>query len=114
VVANGEIWNVDDARRCQQASGCQDLMLGRGMVVNPGLALSIATPGHAGLPWASLLPLMAEFWKLIQTRVEPRHRAGRIKQWLNFLRRHYPEAEEAYGQVRTTNDHALVGQTLFA
>ncbi|CAH0348711.1 tRNA-dihydrouridine synthase [Aquabacterium sp. CECT 9606] len=114
VVANGEIWNVDDARRCQQASGCQDLMLGRGMVVNPGLALSIATPGHPGLPWSSLLPLMAEFWKLIQTRVEPRHRAGRIKQWLNFLRRHYPEAEEAYGRVRTTNDHTVVGQTLFA
>jgi len=24
-----------------------------------------------------------------------------LKQWLNFLRKHYPEAEEAYVHVRT-------------
>jgi tRNA-dihydrouridine synthase C len=113
VVANGEIWNVDDARRCREASGCHDLMLGRGMVVNPGLALSIATPGHPGIAWAELMPLIAAFWQLIEPRVEPRHRAGRLKQWLNFLRRHYPEAEEAYGRVRTTNDSGQVGQLLF-
>ncbi|MGH8803715.1 MAG: tRNA dihydrouridine synthase, partial [Polaromonas sp.] len=28
VVANGEIWTVEDARRCRQASGCDMLMLG--------------------------------------------------------------------------------------
>lgn len=113
VVANGEIWTVDDALRCREASGCHDLMLGRGMVVNPGLALSIASPGHPGIAWSELMPLIAAFWQLIQPRVEPRHRAGRVKQWLNFLRRHYPEAEEAYGRVRTTNDHTQVSQLLF-
>src|ERR1035437_9021671 len=41
VVANGEIWNVQDALRCRQLSGCDTLMLGRGMVTDPGLALAI-------------------------------------------------------------------------
>ena len=33
--------------------------------------------------------------------VEPRHRPGRLKQWLNLLRRRFPEAEVAYGELRT-------------
>lgn len=32
VVANGEVWTVQDARRCLQVTGCDDLMLGRGLV----------------------------------------------------------------------------------
>ena len=119
VVANGEIWTADDAARCRVVSGCHALMLGRGMVADPGLALAICRPprdgaaqGH-GLVWADLLPLVHEFWELIQAHVEPRHRAGRLKQWLNFLRRRYLEAEAAYASVRTINDPAEVARRLF-
>lgn len=42
LVANGEIWSVADAQRCRAESGCHSLMLGRGMVANPGLAREIA------------------------------------------------------------------------
>ena len=114
VIANGEIWTVADAARCRDESGCHALMIGRGMVCDPGLALAIARPGHAELGWPALLPLIAEFWQLIKTHIEPKARAGRLKQWLNFLRRRYPQAEIAYAAVRTVNDPALVAQTLFA
>jgi len=30
-----------DAVRCREVTGCQDLMIGRGMINNPGLALEI-------------------------------------------------------------------------
>ena len=40
VVANGEVWTVEDALRCLRESGCHSLMLGRGMVADPGLALA--------------------------------------------------------------------------
>lgn len=108
VVANGEIWSVQDAERCRAASGCDALMLGRGMVADPGLALAIR--GHdARLPWRALLPLIAEFWQGVCARVEPRHRAGRLKQWLNYLRRRYPEAQQAYDRLRTVNDPRAIG-----
>ncbi|MBC7681341.1 MAG: tRNA-dihydrouridine synthase [Ferruginibacter sp.] len=109
VVANGEIWTVDDARRCRAASGCDTLMLGRGMVTDPGLALAIRTDTDAmHLPWADLQPLIAAFWQLVCSQLEPRSRAGRLKQWLNFLRRQYPEAERAFLALRAETDQAKV------
>ena len=113
VVANGEIWSVEDALRCRELSGCDALMLGRGQVCDPGLALAISRPGHPPLAWAALLPLMAEFWQLIKAHIEPRARAGRLKQWLNYLRRRYPQAESLYAAVRTLNDPALVSERVF-
>lgn len=154
LVANGEIWTVDDALRAQAASGCASLMLGRGMVADPGLALAIRTrladgenadqkmpmalfqhefvairddvpmgfqpegrPGSAcafnatsagglppAVPWPDLRLLMQSFWALVEHRVERRHRAGRLKQWLNLLRRRYPQAQAAFDALRTTND----------
>ncbi len=118
VVANGEIWSVADAVRCRAVSGCRDLMLGRGMVSDPGLALAIlaADAGRAPtpLPWHELLALLVAFWQLVQQHVAPKHAAGRLKQWLNHLRRVYPEAQAAYERVRPVNDPALVAARLFA
>ena len=113
VIANGEIWNVEDALRCRELSGCQSLMLGRGMVTDPGLALAIRAHdrGERGvdntapqIAWPSLLPLMTDFWHLVRTRLDRKKQCGRLKQWLNFLRHRYPQAQEAYLQLRTLND----------
>ncbi len=133
VVANGEIWTVQDALRCRVVSGCDHLMLGRGMVANPGLALSVKSaldgrrpgeprlrgtliegacadsgPTHSELSWHHLFPHLVEFWRLVIAHLEVRQQAGRLKQWLNLLRRHYPEAQRAYDEVRGIHDPALI------
>ena len=127
LVANGEIWTVQDALRCREVSGCQSLMLGRGIVTDPGLALAIRAATASGLSveqaaphggvllasmvsWPMLLPLMADFWFLVCARLERRQQAGRLKQWLNFLRRRYPEAEVAYMALRTLYDPEVIDQ----
>jgi tRNA-dihydrouridine synthase C len=124
VIANGEIWTVGDALTCRERSGCHPLMLGRGMVSDPGLALAILAADRAGdqegegcvatpsLAWADIQPLLVTFWHLVSDHIEPRARGGRLKQWLNYLRRRYPEAEEAYGAVRTINDPRLIVERL--
>jgi tRNA-dihydrouridine synthase C len=88
-------------------------MLGRGMVSDPGLALAIARPGHPPLAWETLMPLLHVYWELVGVKVEPRHRAGRLKQWLNYLRRRYPEAEALYATVRTVNAPLDVARIVF-
>ena len=128
VVANGEIWTVQDALRCRELSGCDMLMLGRGMVTDPGLALAIRhavaqeavddMPVEVGpepfVAWQDLLPLIAEFWHLVCSRLERRQQAGRLKQWLNFLRRRYPQAEAAYMALKTVNDAAVIDDWMTA
>ncbi len=124
LVANGEIWTVDDALRCREVSGCSNLMLGRGMVADPGLALALraalgelAAAQPAGAPaaleWPHLLALLRVFWTGIEHHITPRHRPGRLKQWLNFLRRRFPEAETAYQQLRTVNEPAAMRRALY-
>lgn len=114
MVANGEIWTVQDALRCREVTGCQRLMIGRGMVSDPGLALAIvrhdaglADEGQA-LSWAEVKALMPVFWLSVTRRVIPRHRAGRMKQWLNYLRRTYPQAQAAFDEMRRIHDPARI------
>jgi len=119
LVANGEIWTVADALRCQQVSGCQSLMLGRGMVANPALACGIraalgANSASASLSWPQLLDLISEFWRLVCAHLERGQQTGRLKQWLNLLRRVYPQAQTAFAEVRTFHDPADVARWLKA
>ena len=127
LIANGEIWTVADALRCREVTGCVDLMIGRGMVSDPGLGLAIqahdagqgsgesdltAKEPHRAAPWASLLPLMLQFWHRVGLHVAARHRAGRLKQWLNYLRRSYPQAQQAFDELRLLHDPAHIEQWL--
>ena len=118
VVANGEIWSVADALRCRELSGCDTLMLGRGMVCDPGLALAIRAHDVLDgadapvLGWTALQPLITAYWRLIAQHIAPPARAGRLKQWLNHLRRRHPQAQAAYALVRTINDPVVVMQLL--
>lgn len=104
IVANGEIWRVADAQRCREVTGCDTLMIGRGLVTDPGLALAIR--GQGGVAWDVVLPLLATFWRQVCGRVDRRHRAGRLKQWLNYLRQRHPEAQAAFDELRLSNDPA--------
>ena len=112
IIANGEIWTPQDAALARERSGCEHLMLGRGMVADPGLARRVAGQGGA-LPWVQLLPLMRDFFSQVCANVAPRHQGGRLKQWLHYLRRAYPEAAAAHAELRTVNDPALLAAGLF-
>lgn len=103
IIANGEVWNVADYRRICAATGCADVMLGRGAVADPLLARRIregraehASPGD----WEILKALIAEFWERVQAKLPPHQSPGRLKQWLGMMRRSYPEAATLYGEIR--------------
>jgi tRNA-dihydrouridine synthase C len=113
VIANGEIWTAEHAALARERSGCEHLMLGRGMVADPGLALRVAGQRGTPLPWPELLPLMQDFFDQVRARVAPKHQGGRLKQWLHYLKRAYPEAEAAYAELRAVNDAGELARRLF-
>jgi tRNA-dihydrouridine synthase C len=113
VIANGEIWNVDDAYRCRAISGCEDLMLGRGAVANPALALMIRGDRAAGFAWPEMWQMLRQFWIAIELQIPARFRHGRLKQWLLYLGRHYPEAHELFDLIRRLVKPEEIGRVLF-
>lgn len=138
VLANGEIWTVADAQRARAESGCRHLMLGRGLVADPGLAWALrahdgvdgraddaAHRGPAGglaspaagcaarqLGWPEVAAWLPRLWQMVAQRTAPRHRAGRIKQWLFLLRRRHPEAALLFDRVRGLSDPQAVDRLL--
>jgi tRNA-dihydrouridine synthase C len=94
VVANGEIWTIDDLRRCRDETGCQHFMLGRGALADPTLGRKAAC--ELGIPGSGLLQSFArtpvECLSLISRYVElcnasglpPAYIVARVKQWLRM------------------------------
>lgn len=114
VVANGEVWTEADWARCRAESGMTDVMLGRGAVADPFLARRLGGGTAPGLDaeWAELQPLILDFWRGVQAKVLPRHAPGRLKQWLNLLRRRYPQAADLYARIRLARSVAEVDREL--
>jgi tRNA-dihydrouridine synthase C len=118
---------VPDALRARAESGCHALMVGRGIVTIPGLGLAIkAWDARASAPdscpdasvasvsWDDLGPHLAAFWAITCTRIQRHHQAGRLKQWLNFLRKHYPQAQDAFTELRTVTQPERMADWLAA
>lgn len=92
IVANGDVWTLEDFRRCREQTGCSHFMLGRGALARPGLAREVAR--EMGLPvgpevpqdWLSLLGRLS-FYSKQQAPPYCKQILHRLKQWLNFASR---------------------------
>ncbi len=94
VIANGEIWTVEDLKRCQDITNCKHFMLGRGVLANPFLAEQCAR--HLGLPvlsecydslhegavWSQIVSDVV--WLSREKGEAERRTLSRVKQWLNY------------------------------
>lgn len=110
VIANGEIWTVEDYWRCRKVSGCDDVMIGRGLIARPDLAAQIKASQRGEflehMAWHDVVALVREYASALQTRLEDRFVTGRIKQWLNYLRQGYAEADALWPQARKIREVA--------
>ena len=111
VIANGEIWTLEQAERCLAVSGCADLMLGRGAVTRPDLVNCIrANSTSQQLAWSDLLSLQLTF--LNAASKTEQGLVGRYKQWLGMLTQGYSEAEQLWQQVKKIRDIDVLRKAL--
>ncbi len=123
VIANGEVWSVYDYHKCREVSGCDDVMIGRGLLADPSLALLIkhsvkvqelsgdgssteALEKEAALAhtWHDTLLLLEKYYQRVQMQLPPPYVSGRLKQWLNMMRKHNHNAQDLFDKVKKITD----------
>lgn len=102
VIANGDIWSLDDFWRCRDETGCIHFMIGRGALADPRLPLQISralnlSPSIGGaftrvgetqgsIDWLALTQAFAERCRTEDAKC-PARTLQRLKQWLNLAHR---------------------------
>ena len=86
VIANGEIWTLDDYKRCQDESGCEHIMIGRGALACPELASHIKGTDKHFASWSALLGSMRT--TLTKFQANERRTVARLKQWMKMASSH--------------------------
>ncbi|POZ60098.1 tRNA dihydrouridine synthase [Chromobacterium alticapitis] len=116
VTANGEVWTLADYQAVRTESGCETVMIGRGLVACPDLAARIVAGGPAEpMSWAEMLPWVEDFFRQCWLKSnENRYPAARLKQWLGLLKRSWPEAAELFEQVRREQEAEKIQDILIA
>ncbi len=99
LVANGEIWNAEEAQRCQERSACTNLMLGRGALAMPNLARCIRND-EPPMAWEDVAALLIRYSGYEIYGDKGKYYPNRIKQWCGYLKRQYPEAELLFNDIR--------------
>ena len=116
VIANGEIWTVEDYIACRRQSGCESVMLGRGILARPDLGHAIKAyvrgEDYQYIAWPQVAELVLTLLRTTQAYYPVKHMGNRIKQWLFYLQRTYPEAGQLFEQIKRSRDFDFIEQAL--
>lgn len=109
VVANGDIWSLEDYWQARTLSGCDDVMLGRGALADPWLATRIRHWQATGkrLPetrWAGRASMLSDYAALQRSTLPERVVVSLLKQWLNHMRARDGEAQRRFATLKRITD----------
>ncbi len=100
IIANGDIWDLDDVKNCQIESNTSRLMFGRSLVACPDLALLAKGESSDSLHWADICLLLLHYFHQLEIHCPPKYVNSLIKQWLVYLRMRYAPAHQFFDQVK--------------
>ena len=110
VIANGDVFTLDDYLAIRQTSGCDDVMIGRGAVMRPDLARQIkqhlrGEPVQAAAFNAEIMDWIRLFFDLcLAHEPQGKYAVARLKQWLGMMKKAYPETAQLFAAVRTLRE----------
>jgi tRNA-dihydrouridine synthase C len=97
IIANGEIWTVDDFKRCQEVTACEDFMIGRAALRNPFLFRQIKETHDTQ---TQPVQLLSGFFEACTVFVNDDFATARTKQWLNQLRVTDDKIQSIFDEVK--------------
>ncbi|MGL5336993.1 MAG: tRNA-dihydrouridine synthase, partial [Enterovibrio sp.] len=111
VIANGEIWDKEDAKNCLLQTGCSSLMVCRGALSMPNLAAHIVHDA-APLAWHEVVALLLTYAKNFAQQEKKQYVSARIKQWLHYLSLNYPQANLLFLNIKNIHEQELIQAAL--
>ena len=117
VIANGDVFCLQDYIGIKNESGCDSIMLGRGAVMRPDLARQIqayeAGERVAEMPFVEVMDWIRLFFELcLNKEAQNKYPVARLKQWLGMMKRSYPEAQQLFDAIRTLKEAREVAVVL--
>ena len=115
VVANGDIWTLEDYWKARTLSGCCDVMLGRSALADPWLAPRIRYWQQTGerlaeTTWEMRASVLQEYAALQRQHLPDRVVVSLVKQWLAQMRQGNAEADQHFQRLKRLTDlEALLG-----
>lgn len=105
VVANGDIWTLEDYWKARTLSGCRDVMLGRGALADPWLAQRIRhwNRHRKRLPdtdWHMRASVLNEYAQRQRQHLPEKIVTSLLKQWMTHMRQGCTEAAQHFERIK--------------
>jgi tRNA-dihydrouridine synthase C len=102
VIANGEIWSIEDYEKCRSVSGCRHVMMGRGLMARPALArmCRVSQPQNQAATEAETLQWLHRFAHASLVYRHEDYAVARLKQWLKSLSIHNENLKTIFEEVK--------------
>lgn len=104
VIANGEIWDFYSAKKCVETTACNALMIGRGALNVPNLS-RVVKFNQPKMGWADVMQLLYRYVQMENKADTGFYHVARIKQWLHYLDKEYPQAIELFQILKTEHGY---------
>ena len=109
VVANGDIWTLEDYWKARTLSGCCDVMLGRSALADPWLVPRIRHWQQTGerladTTWTMRASVLQEYAALQRQHLPDRVVVSLVKQWLAQMRQGNAEANQHFQRLKRLTD----------
>lgn len=112
VVANGDIWTLDEFRRCREVTGCDAFMFGRSLLARPDIGLQVKAfcegRDYTPMTWRDVAPLLWDYYLTTREVYPAKYLGNRIKQWLAYLKLGYPEAQVFFERIKRLREAELI------
>lgn len=101
IIANGEIWSLEDYDKCREISGCVDTMIGRGLLADPYLARRIVDNIEMIPTEADLSAALLVYLRRMQKDHPSKFLLARGKQWLGMMKKGLAPVDALFDAVKT-------------
>ncbi len=108
LIANGDIFCVEDIVACAAQSGCDAFMIGRGAMSAPDLFARARGARPEGLSLGDFVELWRTYYsRLLAAGVSELRALSRVKQWLRFAGQQCPPIAGLFEQLKVVREWRL-------